>query len=117
MEQQNQTVSVSGFVFVCELKSLNPSDADCYNILMWCLDLIPEDRPTFDELQNHAWLKEEPLDVVQVSYSRIESVPREFSHRDGSTCGMILRNMNCFTVCYPVLQNPLGNTFTPLQLN
>ncbi|XP_047667184.1 uncharacterized protein LOC113647731 isoform X2 [Tachysurus fulvidraco] len=32
---------------------------ECYNLLMWCLDLIPEDRPTLEEILSHDWLKEE----------------------------------------------------------
>lgn len=34
------------------------SFTDCFNLLMWCLDLIPEDRPTLDEILSHDWLME-----------------------------------------------------------
>ncbi|XP_058256996.1 serine/threonine-protein kinase pim-1-like [Hemibagrus wyckioides] len=52
-------------ISVACLPLLSGLSKECYNLLMLCLDLVPEDRPTLDEILNHVWLKEEIYDGDQ----------------------------------------------------
>ncbi|KAF5898707.1 aurora kinase-like isoform X1, partial [Clarias magur] len=38
---------------------------ECCSLIMWCLERQPECRPTFSEILNHRWLKENAQDTVE----------------------------------------------------
>ncbi|GAA6099293.1 probable serine/threonine-protein kinase MARK-A isoform X3 [Tachysurus ichikawai] len=39
---------------------------DCFHLIMWCLDVNPETRPTFEHLHRHEWFTGTVQDNVQV---------------------------------------------------
>ncbi|TTB41852.1 Serine/threonine-protein kinase pim-1 [Bagarius yarrelli] len=43
------------FIDMGQLKLIPPVSQDCFDLMMWCLELNPELRPTFQDLLQHEW--------------------------------------------------------------
>ncbi|KAM9470649.1 uncharacterized protein Hap1MRO34_012592 [Clarias gariepinus] len=53
-------------VFECACLDFSPDvSRECIEVIMWCLELSPDMRPSFDDLLRHEWFTEAVLDKEQ----------------------------------------------------
>lgn len=67
--------------------------SECFELIMWCLELNPDMRPTFDDLLRHEWFTQ--ADIVKPKVER-EPSPEVEPHAP-SPCAPGRSHVNMYT--------------------